>query len=434
MKYDVIIIGAGLGGLTSGAVLAKKGKKVLMLEQHNIPGGCATTFKHRDYKVEVGLHMIDGLDSGDPKRKLFEDLGVLDNMEFIRIPEFYSLITPGGEIVIPDDMEKAKQLLCSKYPEESEGVVEYFRIISVLRKEGNYLPRNKWKLLMSLPVLPFRMSNLLKDEKTSVGDLMDRLFCNEELKLTLLANLGFYTDDPYKMSLVYFSSGQASYMGGGAYFIKGGSQVLSDYLASIIMENGGEIRYKSLVDEIVIENGKAVGIKYKSKKQGKEYSETIYGKQIIANAAIPTVMDSLIKDNHISQMLREKIGKREVAPAILSMYLGYKKPLRELGFNRYTTFFFNGNVGIKELNNIYYSDYSVRPLLFTDYSQIDSGLAPGGKGLGTVCLLDRIEDWQDLEREEYKKKKEEVAKLLIDRLDKYIPGIKSEIDYRNGES
>jgi all-trans-retinol 13,14-reductase len=61
-NYDVIIIGGGLGGLTAGAKLAKEGNKVLLLEQHYIPGGCATVFKRKDFIMEVGLHEMDGLD------------------------------------------------------------------------------------------------------------------------------------------------------------------------------------------------------------------------------------------------------------------------------------------------------------------------------------------------------------------------------------
>ena len=73
MNYDAIVIGAGLGGLTAGAQLAKEGKKVLLIEQHSIPGGCATTFKRKDLKIEVGLHMIDGLDDGDPKKEYLKN-------------------------------------------------------------------------------------------------------------------------------------------------------------------------------------------------------------------------------------------------------------------------------------------------------------------------------------------------------------------------
>ena len=84
MKYDVIVIGAGLGGLTAGAKLAKEGKKVLVIEQHDRPGGCATTFKRKDFTLEVGLHEMDGLDRTDLKMKIFRDLEVFDHVEFVR--------------------------------------------------------------------------------------------------------------------------------------------------------------------------------------------------------------------------------------------------------------------------------------------------------------------------------------------------------------
>jgi all-trans-retinol 13,14-reductase len=92
MKYDIIIIGAGLGGLTAGAKLAREGRKVLVIEQHNRPGGCATTFQRGDFTLEVGLHEMDGPYPRDMKTKIFNDLDVFNNVEFIKIPEFYRFI------------------------------------------------------------------------------------------------------------------------------------------------------------------------------------------------------------------------------------------------------------------------------------------------------------------------------------------------------
>ena len=89
MNYDVIVIGAGLGGLTAGARLARNGKKVLLIEQHNIPGGCATTFERKDFTMEVGLHEMDGLHARDMKTKIFRDLGVFDKVEFLRLAGGY---------------------------------------------------------------------------------------------------------------------------------------------------------------------------------------------------------------------------------------------------------------------------------------------------------------------------------------------------------
>ena len=127
MSYDAIIIGAGLGGLTAGAKLAKAGKKVLLIEQHNVPGGCATTFKRKDLKIEVGLHMIDGLDKGDPKLKLFEELGILDNLEFKRVPEFYRFVKPGVDLTIPDSYEQAIEVLTERFPTEKKESLSFLK-------------------------------------------------------------------------------------------------------------------------------------------------------------------------------------------------------------------------------------------------------------------------------------------------------------------
>ncbi len=106
--FDAIIIGAGLGGLTAGAKLAKEGKKICLIEQHIIPGGCATTFKRKDFTVEVGLHEMDGLDKNDPKVNVFNDLNVFNNVEFIKVPEFYRF--KHGETDIVMRIKSRKQI------------------------------------------------------------------------------------------------------------------------------------------------------------------------------------------------------------------------------------------------------------------------------------------------------------------------------------
>lgn len=196
MSYDVIIIGSGLGGLTAGAKLSREGKKVLLIEQHSIPGGCATTFKRKDLKVEVGLHMIDGLDDGDPKLKIFKELGVLDNLEFKRVPEFYRFVKPGVDITIPDSYEQAIKVLTERFPAEKKGILKFFKVILALRKEVFRVPRQKWRMLLSMPFFPFLVPNLMIRENTTVGQFLDALFDDEDLKLVLLANLGYYHDDP----------------------------------------------------------------------------------------------------------------------------------------------------------------------------------------------------------------------------------------------
>jgi len=430
MSYDVIIIGAGLGGLTAGAKLSKEGKKVLLIEQHNIPGGCATTFERKDLKIEVGLHMIDGLDDGDPKLKIFKELGVLDNLEFKRVPEFYRFIKAGLDIVIPDNYEQAIEVLAERFPAEKKGILKFFKVIIALRKEVFRVPRQKWKMLLSMPLFPIIAPNLMTRENTTVGQFLDTLFKDEDLKLVLLANLGYYHNNPYTMSLLYYSVAQGSFYSGGGYFIKGGSQMLSNYLASVIEDHDGKVIKGYMVNEIIIENGAATGVKYNKKSATNGEQQTVYGKCIVSNAALPNVIGELLKDTQAQTKLSKAVGNPEIAPSILSVYLGFKKPPKDLGNRSYSTIFFDGGISSqKELAKYHHTDLSKRVFIFVDYSQIDSGLAPEGKSVGALSAMDYISDWDTLPKDRYNERKEEAAQTLIDRLNKHIPGIKDEIEY-----
>lgn len=162
MSYDAIIISAGLGGLTAGAKLSVEGKKVLVIEQHNLPGGCATTFKRNALKIEVGLHMMDGPYDDDPKQKIFKELGVFDHVKFIRIPEFYRFVKPGVEITIPFNYKEAINVLINRYPAEKSGILKFFKIILAIRKETIKIPHSKWRKLFFMSVF-LRFKKPLKE-------------------------------------------------------------------------------------------------------------------------------------------------------------------------------------------------------------------------------------------------------------------------------
>src|SRR4030042_961988 len=126
MKYDIIIIGAGLGGLAAGAKLSKEGKKVLLIEQHSKPGGRATTFKRGDYILEVGLHEMDGPSPRDMKTRIFNDLDVTEKVGFLRVPEFYRFINGRYSVTIPHEPDIAIERLSALFPEDISGIKAYF--------------------------------------------------------------------------------------------------------------------------------------------------------------------------------------------------------------------------------------------------------------------------------------------------------------------
>jgi all-trans-retinol 13,14-reductase len=407
MKYDVIIIGAGLGGLTAGAKLAREGKKVLLIEQHSKPGGCATTFKRGDYILEVGLHEMDGPSSSDMKFKIFNELEVFENITFLKVPEFYHFVSDNVSITIPHDPPEAKTILKKVFPREISGIDAFFnQILSPKRKSAG-----KETII-----------------EKSLGEYLDSIIRNEDLKLVLLGNLGYFHDDPYSISLSYFSAAQGSYFNSGGSYIKGGSQNLSDHLADYIREHGGNIILNHLVTRLITENNKLTGVEYKKKKSISSEYQTVYADEIVANTAMPNVAHLLPEEYSVK--LNHELEGQQAGASLLTVYLGFRNNLRNLGNNHYSTFVFDGSIKTQaDIVKNNHGAFDKRSFIFIDYGQIDSGLAPEGKSVGAICCIDYLTDWENLSEDEYKKKKEEVAKDFIGRLARLIPGINDEIEY-----
>ncbi|MFX0149933.1 MAG: phytoene desaturase family protein [Candidatus Hodarchaeota archaeon] len=416
-KYNVIIIGGGLGGLTAGAKLAKEGKKILLIEQHNKVGGCATIFRRKikgeTITLEVGLHMMNGLDREDDfKRDLFHELGVFDNVEFIKVPEFYRFTNNRYDVVVPQDIGEAISSLSEAFPEERDAIETYFNDISHI----------------SSAVGSGNMPELLKFSTLSVGEYFDNLTNNEDLKMVLTANLGYYHDDPYSLSMIFFSVPQDSFFTGGGHFIKGGSQVLSDYLGTVITKNGGDIILNHLVTEIITEDEKAIGVKYIYKKREGLSEIQSFAKVIIANAAIPNVVNKLLGKKIQNSEYERKVNSFEISCSLFTVYLAFSQPPSTIGNKYFSTFIYNENV--KTLKEAYdleqMSDYSKKGFVFADYSIFDSQLEGN---IGALCGIDHLEHWDQLSVTDYNNKKQELKDTLINRLDKVIPGIKDIIIY-----
>lgn len=408
MHYDVIIIGAGLGGLTAGAKLAKEGKSVLLLEQHDRPGGCATTFKRKDFIMEVGLHEMDGLHPRDIKHRIFDNIGLGDRVTFLPVPEFYRFINERYDLVIPHDPKEAKALLKKAFPGEEKGIDDYF-----------YHVLNVRRIMVAHKGKPDR----------NVGVFLDEIIGDEDLKLVLLGNLGYYHDDPYSLSWLYYLNAQGSYYGGTASFIQGGSQSLSDALSDLIKEQGGKVILNQLVTSIDYQGDKVSGVSFKEiKGKNKGRIEQATSAQIIMNGSIPGLGGLLSKKD--AAPLNQSIKDMAIGASFLTVYYGFNKSLQEIGNKNYSTFVYDDSVrSQKDILGNNHSDFSKRSFTFVDYGQVESRLAPEGKSVGAVCAIDYPSDWENLERSEYMRMKEDVADIITSRLEKILPGFREAVEY-----
>ena len=408
---SISIIGAGLGGLTAGALLSKDGHKVTVLEQHNIVGGCATTFNRKGgFICEVGLHEMESVYNNPTIKGIFDSLGVYDNIEFIKAPEFFSVVTKNGKFIMPDGVESAKKALVAKFPSESKGIEKYFKLIEQIHSNLTTLQNASWYHYALFPIIFW---DVLVYRSKNVMDVLDDIIDDEELKLILNTNVQYYNDSPNTLSFLMHAVAQHSYFSGGGWFIKGGSGRLSDYLAKVIEDNGGEVITKASVSSCTQSS-----VEYMHKKELKRVESDI----VISNLS-PEQTYKLY-----AQAYRET---KELGESLLTIYLGFSKSIKDVyGKKEYSNFIYDDIDSVDGLNTMSKKDISQRGFVFIDYSQIDSGLTKdSSKSFGAICTIDYIKEWSDLDDESYEQKKSDLIDSTLTKLEKYYPNISNLVEY-----
>jgi phytoene dehydrogenase-like protein len=368
-----------------------------------------------------------GLTEGSSLMNIFDMLDVNRNVEFLKVPEWYAVVSDKEKFVFPHGYDAATKALIERYPEDEKGIKRFIKILSGIRKEIIKLPRTPLKRKLIYPLMPLLYPNIIESSKHTVGSWLDKHVSNENLKLDLVAHIGYWGDDPYTLSMFYFGMAFAAFIECG-HFIKGGSQQLSNHLAAYIEKQGGSVLLGKKAEKIIIKNGLVTGVTFSDNSKKSLEPVTIACDNVVANCAIPLVPDML--DEPHATSLKQQTSSKTISCSLFCLYLGFKKDVEEFGVKHYSNFIQGDDVKtLKDVHPNQKGDWSKRSFIFVDYGKIDSQLAPPGKSMGSICTVDYLKDWEELSKEEYKAKKEEVAQVLIQRLEKQFPGIRENIEY-----
>lgn len=238
-EYDVIIIGAGIGGLVCGCYLAKAGMKVLIVEKNDKPGGCCTSFTRNGYNFDAGVHAFGGLHETGKFREIFQDLNLTSILDVTRIEPSDIIILPNGKISFGTDLNRTISDFQGIFPKESANIVRFF----------NYISNTSF----------VRLYISLKDK--TFQQLLDEFFTDQHLKSTLGIVLGNVGVSYKKISaLVAVILYKEFIIGGGYYPKKGGVQALPNALLQRFKEYRGNILLSRQVTKIVLNNNVAIGV------------------------------------------------------------------------------------------------------------------------------------------------------------------------------
>lgn len=322
--WDAVVIGAGVGGLTTAAYLATNGQRVLVLEGSPVIGGSAQEFtRNKVFHFATGAHYIGDCEPGGVIPTVLRGVGLENEVTFTAMDpdEFDRLIGPGLDFRIPRGWQAFEDRLVGLFPREARGIR---RTLTVLREAGEALdvvgapplptpldlarhPRALWPLLRGAITLKmlFDMNRLSEPARAAIGYIQAFVLLPSD-----------------RLPAAMYAVALHHYVKSGGWFVEGGVDRIPHALARVVRCHGGEVRTRAMVDKILVDRGRATGVRLNT---GTEISAGV----VVCNADIKTTYSKLIDPEHTSVAKRRWIEKATLTPTIFSVYLGLDIDLRE---------------------------------------------------------------------------------------------------------
>ncbi|NUP05299.1 MAG: NAD(P)/FAD-dependent oxidoreductase [Polyangiaceae bacterium] len=428
-SWDTVVIGSGPGGLTAALALARAGQRVLVLEQHYLPGGWTHSFTLEGYRFSPGVHYIGNLQPGGALRRLYESFELGQDLEFYEMnPDgFDHFLIDGEQFDQPKGMNAWVARLKSRFPHESAAIDRYFALLVGINEDVCTCDR-----LMSFPevlTVPFRAPRLLRWGFRTLAALLDETIHDPMLRAVLSAQCGNHGLAPSRVSLPLHASMTTHYFD-GAFYPRGGAKRIAAAYIKALRRHGGQIRLSSPVTRIVVEHGRAVGVEVAN-------GEMIRADNIVCNADPARTFGQLLGREDCRSELR-KLRRTEYSVSSLSIFCGVAMDLEALGLDSGNYWFYRHH----DVDRIYREverslpPGSVDGLFLTITTLKDPGHAPLGTHaieMFTFVPYGAFEAWQGTDtgdrQLEYQTLKASIAQRMLNAAEEIIPGLQRNLRF-----
>lgn len=432
--YDVIIIGSGIGGLCSAALLSKLGKKVCVLEQHYTAGGYTHAYERGGYEWDVGVHYIGEVHKPWTTLRRIFDVITDGELKWAEMDPLYDQIFIGDKVYsFFAGREAFKEELKRSFPDECDAIDTYVEMIYEVSKK---VP--KFFAGQAMPKFAGEMYNKFRHKlvpdffNKTAYEVLSQLTKNHELIGVLCGQWGDYGLPPKKISFMMHAMIAKHYINGGAYPV-GGSQRIAETIIPIIRQSGGDVFTYAGVDQVLIKNNTAYGVRLVK-------GDEITADAVVSCAGLVPTIERLLPKSIVERHGYDKALKKvAVSSAHLCIYAGFKGSAEELGIPKKNLWIYpsadhDANV------DAYEEDLNApMPLIYISFpSAKDPSWSERYPNKSTVeivttCNADLFERWKgstwNKRGEDYEALKQRLMDRMLNVLFEKMPQLKEHLDY-----